>query len=121
MQPTHATSDMYWAEDRVGPERIKGAYAWRTVLNSGARIALGSDFPVEDVNPFFGIYAAVTRQDQKGWPAGGWHPQERVTIDQALSPPSGLSCAIFSPRSPAKRRANGSLKIASGRSVSCAR
>src|SRR5437867_7540775 len=64
MQPTHATSDMYWAEDRVGPERIKGAYAWRTVLNSGARLALGSDFPVEAVNPFFGIYAAVTRQDQ---------------------------------------------------------
>src|SRR5438132_3088853 len=72
MQPTHATSDMYWAETRIGPERIKGAYAWRTVLDSGARLALGSDFPVEAVNPFFGIYAAVTRQDQKGWPPGGW-------------------------------------------------
>ena len=55
MQPTHATSDMGWAETRVGSERIRGAYAWRTVLNSGARLALGSDFPVEDVNPFFGI------------------------------------------------------------------
>ncbi len=84
MQPTHATSDMYWAEDRVGPERIKGAYAWRTVLNSGARLALGSDFPVEDVNPFFGIYAAVTRQDQKGWPPGGWYPDQKLTLAEAI-------------------------------------
>ena len=84
MQPTHATSDMYWAEDRVGPERIKGAYAWRTVLNSGARLALGSDFPVEFVNPFFGIYAAVTRQDQKGWPAGGWYPDQKLTLPEAI-------------------------------------
>jgi predicted amidohydrolase YtcJ len=84
MQPTHATSDMYWAEDRVGAERIKGAYAWRTVLNSGARLALGSDFPVEDVNPFFGIYAAVTRQDQKGWPAGGWYPDQKLTLAEAI-------------------------------------
>jgi predicted amidohydrolase YtcJ len=84
MQPTHATSDMYWAEDRVGPERIKGAYAWRTVLNSGARLALGSDFPVEEVNPFFGIHAAVTRQDQKGWPAGGWYPDQKLTLAEAI-------------------------------------
>lgn len=84
MQPTHATSDMGWAEARVGPERIKGAYAWRTVLNSGARIALGSDFPVEDVNPFFGIYSAVTRQDQTGKPAGGWIPSQRLTLAEAL-------------------------------------
>jgi len=84
MQPTHATSDMYWAEDRVGPERIKGAYAWRAVLNSGARLALGSDFPVEAVNPFFGIYAAVTRQDQKAWPAGGWYPDQKLTLAEAI-------------------------------------
>jgi predicted amidohydrolase YtcJ len=84
MQPTHATSDMYWAEDRLGPERIRGAYAWRTVLNSGARLTLGSDFPVEDVNPFFGIYAAVTRQDQKGWPAGGWYPDQKLTLAEAI-------------------------------------
>ena len=71
MQPTHATSDMPWAEERLGAERIRGAYAWRTVLNSGARLALGSDFPVEDVNPFFGLYSAVTRQDQTGNPPGG--------------------------------------------------
>jgi predicted amidohydrolase YtcJ len=84
MQPTHATSDMYWAEDRVGPERIKGAYAWQTVLHSRARLALGSDFPVEEVNPFFGIYAAVTRQDQKGWPAGGWYPDQKLTLAEAI-------------------------------------
>jgi hypothetical protein len=84
MQPTHATSDMPWAERRVGPERIKGAYAWRTVLNSGARLALGSDFPVEDVNPFFGIYSAVTRQDQQGNPPGGWMPEQKLTLAEAI-------------------------------------
>jgi predicted amidohydrolase YtcJ len=84
MQPTHATSDMPWAEARVGPERIKGAYAWRTVLNSGARIAFGSDFPVEDVNPFFGIYSAVTRQDQQGNPPGGWYPDQKLTLPEAI-------------------------------------
>jgi predicted amidohydrolase YtcJ len=84
MQPTHATSDMYWAQARVGPERIAGAYAWRKVLHAGGPLALGSDFPVEDVNPLFGIYAAVTRQDQKGWPAGGWYPQERLTLEEAI-------------------------------------
>ena len=84
MQPTHATSDMYWAEARLGPQRVRGAYAWRTILNAGGRLALGSDFPVEDVNPFFGLYAAVTRQDQKGWPAGGWLPSERLTLAEAI-------------------------------------
>jgi predicted amidohydrolase YtcJ len=84
MQPTHATSDMPWAEARVGPERIKGAYAWRTVLNSGARLALGSDFPVEDVNPFFGLYSAVTRQDQHGNPPGGWYPDQKLTLAEAI-------------------------------------
>jgi predicted amidohydrolase YtcJ len=84
MQPTHATSDMPWAERRVGPERIKGAYAWRTVLNAGGRLALGSDFPVEDVNPFFGIYSAVTRQDQEGNPPGGWYPDQRLTPAEAI-------------------------------------
>lgn len=84
MQPTHATSDMYWAEARLGAERAKGAYAWRTVLNAGGRLALGSDFPVEAVNPFFGLMAAVTRQDQKGWPEGGWHPTERLTLAEAI-------------------------------------
>jgi predicted amidohydrolase YtcJ len=84
MQPTHATSDMYWAGDRLGPERARFAYAWRTLTDSGARLAFGSDFPVEEVNPMLGFYAAVTRQDLAGWPAGGWYPGERVTRQEAL-------------------------------------
>ena len=84
MQPTHATSDMYWAEKRLGPVRVNGSYAWRTVLDAGGRLALGSDFPVEEVNPFHGIYAAVTRQDQKNWPAGGWRPDQRLTLAEAI-------------------------------------
>lgn len=84
MQPTHATSDMYWAEQRLGPERVQFAYAWRSLLDSGARLALGSDFPVEQVNPMLGIHAAVTRQDSKGWPDGGWYPGESLTRQEAL-------------------------------------
>jgi hypothetical protein len=84
MQPTHATSDMYWAEDRLGSERILGAYAWVSLQDSGARLALGSDFPVEQVNPMLGIYAAVSRQDLEGWPVGGWLPQERLTREAAI-------------------------------------
>jgi predicted amidohydrolase YtcJ len=84
MQPTHATSDMYWAEDRVGPQRIRGGYAWQTLLDSGARLAFGSDFPVEAVDPLLGLYAAVARQDLEGWPEGGWYPNERVTREAAL-------------------------------------
>ncbi|KAA9133580.1 amidohydrolase [Marinihelvus fidelis] len=84
MQPTHATSDMYWAEQRLGPERSRYAYAWRSLLDSGARLALGSDFPVEAINPFLGLHAAVTRQDVKGWPPGGWFPGERMSREEAL-------------------------------------
>ena len=84
VQPTHATSDMYWAEDRVGPARIAGAYAWRALLRSGARLALGSDFPVEQVNPLLGFYAAITRQDAEGFPPGSWQPGEVLTRDEAL-------------------------------------
>lgn len=84
MQPTHATSDMYWAEERLGPERVKGAYAWRTVIDAGGRLALGSDFPVEAVNPWLGIHAAVARKDLKGWPAAGWYPGQALTIREAI-------------------------------------
>jgi predicted amidohydrolase YtcJ len=75
---------MYWAGDRLGPSRLAGAYAWRSLLQSGARLAFGSDFPVEAVNPMLGIYAAVTRQDLSGWPAGGWQAQERITREAAI-------------------------------------
>lgn len=84
MQPTHATSDMYWAEDRVGADRILGAYAWRKFDEAGVRLALGSDFPVERVNPMLGIYASVTRQDAEGWPEGGWYADQVLTREEAL-------------------------------------
>lgn len=84
MQPVHATSDMNMAEQRVGAQRIKGAYAWRTFLAQGSRIACGSDFPVESPNPFFGIHAAVTRQDAAGTPAAGWYPNEAMTLTEAF-------------------------------------
>jgi hypothetical protein len=84
IQPTHATSDMNMAEDRVGAARIEGAYAWRKLLDSGARLAGGSDFPVELANPFHGLYAAVTRQDRDGGPPAGWYAQEKLTREEAL-------------------------------------
>ena len=84
MQPTHCTSDMRWVYDRVGQRRAQGAYAWASLLRTGVRIAGGSDFPIESPNPFLGIYAAITRQDAAGQPAGGWHPQERLTRQEAL-------------------------------------
>ena len=84
MQPTHATSDMNMAEDRVGHERLRGAYAWRPFLKQGTRVAGGSDFPVESPNPFYGLSAAVTRQDRDGHPRGGWHAEQAMTRIEAL-------------------------------------
>lgn len=84
MQPTHATSDMNMAESRIGPERLEGAYAWRTFLDQGTRIAGGSDFPVEEDNPFFGLYSAITRKDHHGNPKGGWHPEQAMTRVEAF-------------------------------------
>lgn len=84
MQPVHATSDMNMAEDRVGPQRIKGGYAWRRLLDSGAVIASGSDFPVELPDPFHGLYAAVARQDREGLPEGGWYRDQAMTRAEAL-------------------------------------
>ena len=84
VQPTHATSDMPWAGDRLGDDRLRGAYAWRRLLDGGARLALGSDFPVERVDPLLGFYAAVTRQDGDGQPAGGWYGNQVLTRAEAL-------------------------------------
>lgn len=84
MQPTHATSDMPWAEARLGGERITGAYAWRTLLDQRIPVAAGSDFPVEQVSPILGIYAAVSRQDPHGQPSGGWYPAQRMTLYEAI-------------------------------------
>jgi len=84
MQATHQTSDMPWAETRLGPERIRGAYAWRSLLNTGVVIPNGTDFPVEEVNPLLTFHAAVTRQDPTNSPAGGWYPEQKMTREEAL-------------------------------------
>lgn len=107
MQPTHCTSDMFWAEARLGPSRVRWAYAWQSILATGVIIAGGSDFPVENPNPLLGLYAAITRQDQRGVPAnaeevkkyfqlskegiqeptafeGGWYGTEKMTREQAV-------------------------------------
>ena len=84
VQPTHATSDMYWAEDRVGAERIKGAYAYKELLNKAGSIALGTDFPVENVNPMYTFYAAVARKDLKNYPENGFQMKDALTREEAL-------------------------------------
>jgi predicted amidohydrolase YtcJ len=85
VQPTHATSDKGMAEARIGEARLKGAYAWRTLIDSGARTAGGSDFPVEPPNPFYGLHAAVTRQSRDGLPAGGWRAEQAMTLLEAFA------------------------------------
>jgi predicted amidohydrolase YtcJ len=85
MQPTHCTSDMPWAPDRVGAARIEGAYAWRRMLTAGVRLAFGSDFPVEPVDPLLGIHAAVTTQDEHDQPPAGYRPSEKLGIWETLS------------------------------------
>ncbi len=84
MQFTHCTSDMPWVADRLGVDRLEGAYAWRSLIDSGCRIPGGSDFPVESIDPLLGIYAAVTRQDLEGKPDGGWFPGQRLTVEEAV-------------------------------------
>jgi predicted amidohydrolase YtcJ len=84
MQAVHQTSDMYWAATRVGPSHVLGAYAWRSLLQTGVIIPNGSDFPVERVNPLYSFHAAVSRQDEHDWPPGGWYPEQRMTRDEAL-------------------------------------
>ena len=84
MQPTHCTSDMPWAPDRLGPDRLEGAYAWRTLRELGLLIPMGSDFPVEETSPWLGLYAAVTRQRPDGTPPDGWAPEQRLTPLEAL-------------------------------------
>jgi len=84
MQPTHATSDMPWVGERLGEHRLHGAYAWRSFLDADVALILGSDFPVERANPFEGLYAAITRQDRNGLPAGGWYPEQRLSFYEAL-------------------------------------
>jgi len=84
MQPSHAVEDMPWAETRIGAERIKGAYAWRSLRRAGARLAFNSDLPATDYSIFYGLHSAVTRTDKDGKPAGGWHADQAMTIEEAL-------------------------------------
>ncbi len=84
VQPTHATSDMYWAEERLGADRIPGAYPFKSLLEASGTLPLGTDFPVEQVNPFLTFYAAITRQDQKGYPEGGFTPDQKLTREETL-------------------------------------
>ena len=83
MQPVHQTSDRLMAEARLGPDRLHGAYAWKSLLDSGAKLAFGTDVPVESSNPFAGLAAAMTREDAAGQPFGGWMPEERLAREQA--------------------------------------
>ncbi|GAC1618063.1 MAG: amidohydrolase [Candidatus Acidiferrum sp.] len=84
MQPSHQTNDLRWADSRLGPSRVKGAYAWATLLKNGAKLAFGTDYDVEPINPFRGLYACVTREGAGGGPAGGWQPQEKISLDECI-------------------------------------
>ncbi|TCJ12610.1 amidohydrolase [Flaviaesturariibacter flavus] len=105
VQPTHATSDMYWAGDRLGPERVKGAYAYRQLLEQNGWIPLGTDFPVEDISPFKTFYAAVARRDAKGYPAGGYQMENALTRRQAL-----WGMTLWAARANFEEREKGSLE-----------
>lgn len=105
VQPTHATSDMYWVAERLGTERVKGAYAFKQLLQQNGWIALGTDFPVEDISPFKTFFAAVARKDDKGWPAGGFQPENALTREEALK---GMT--IWAAQSNFEEKDKGSLE-----------
>jgi hypothetical protein len=84
MQPYHAIDDGRWAEKRIGPERARWSYAWKSILDAGAVLAFGSDWPVAPLDPLAGIYAAVTRATLDGRNPGGWFPEQRLTVEEAL-------------------------------------
>ena len=105
VQPTHATSDMYWAGDRLGPQRVKGAYAFKQLLDQNGWIPLGTDFPVEDISPFKTFYAAVFRIDEKNFPAGGYQMENALSREDALR---GMT--IWAARSNFEETEKGSLE-----------
>ncbi|HUI63452.1 MAG TPA: amidohydrolase [Bacteroidota bacterium] len=106
MQASHCTSDMPWAESRLGPKRIKGAYAWRSLRDQGCVIPGWSDFPVESPNPLWGFYAAITRQDKDGNPPGGWYPEQCLTRQEAL-----LSYTMWAAQAGFQEKEKGSLEV----------
>jgi predicted amidohydrolase YtcJ len=96
MQPSHQTTDMRWAEQRLGPERVNGAYAWATMQKNGVRLAFGTDYDVEPINPMRGLYACVTRELPEGGPPGGWQPQEKISLEDCIRAyTSGAAYAQF--------------------------
>ncbi len=105
VQATHCTSDMYWAGDRLGEKRLKGAYAYQTLLQQNGWLPNGTDFPVENIEPLFTFYAAVFRTDYKGWPEGGWHKNEGLTREQTLR-----SMTIWAAKSSFEENEKGSLE-----------
>ena len=105
VQPTHATSDMYWAGDRLGSERVKGAYAYKQLLQQNGWLPLGTDFPVEDISTFKTFYAAVVRKDAKGWPANGFQPENALTREEALR-----SMTIWAAKANFEEKEKGSLE-----------
>jgi predicted amidohydrolase YtcJ len=105
IQATHCTSDMYWAENRVGAERVKGAYAYQTLLRQNGWLPNGTDFPVENIEPLFTFYASVFRTDQKGFPEGGWHKEEGLTREQTLR-----SMTIWAAKAAFEENEKGSLE-----------
>ena len=105
VQPTHATSDMYWAGQRLGPDREKGAYAYKQLLDENGWIPLGTDFPVEDISPFKTFFAAVARQDSKGFPANGYQPGNALSREQTLR---GMT--IWAARGSFEEKEKGSLE-----------
>jgi hypothetical protein len=84
MQPSHAISDKRWAQERLGEYRVLGAYSWHTFMAHEVHVPFGTDWPVEPINPYLGLYAAVTRQSVEGEPEGGWWPEERISIEDAI-------------------------------------
>ncbi len=106
VQPTHATSDMYWAETRVGPQRIKNAYAYKQLLETNNWMPLGTDFPVEDISPFKTFYAAIVRKDSKGFPPKGFQTENAITREQAIR---GMT--IWAAKSAFEEKTQGSLEI----------
>jgi predicted amidohydrolase YtcJ len=106
VQPTHATSDMYWAEDRIGPQRMVGAYAFKDLLNTYGTVALGTDFPVEKVSPFLTFYAAVARQDLDKFPEGGFQMENALTREETLK---GMT--IWAAHSNFEENEKGSIEV----------
>jgi predicted amidohydrolase YtcJ len=105
VQSTHATSDMYWAADRVGEVRIGGAYAYKQLLDENGWMPNGSDFPVEHINPLYGFYALIARKDHKGWPEGGWQGEQAINREEAIR-----AMTIWAARSAFEEYEKGSLE-----------